>query len=383
MNRMKKAVSGVMCIYSFLLINTALAGFIEVDITEDVTQVDMSCSLREAVNSAISNDPGENSGCEAGSLGADTIIFSENLSGPIVLTQADFLEVTDFTIIRTNAGQDKVRIVGNGTNRIFRVIDSRLDLEGIEVTGGNREGGGFGAAVFLNRSIGVFTDVSLRKNIAGVGGGIGALDSEVYIRKSSIIGNSARFTGGGIAVIGSKSLLFISDSTISGNESIIDGGGVYVDFDSDEKVLQVLNSTVVNNVAGRSGGGIWASEANFGLFNAIVSGNVANVSNEIHLSSSSVFGNFRNILGNASETLSEAFRPKALFENDILATSDRLNVPTNKIIASLELKNSDTYVHPLVAGSIAINAALGRHCNDFDQIGKARVSDLIFPILST
>ncbi len=378
---MKKVVVWLTSIFSLVFINVTPANVITVDMTGDVSLSDEFCTLREAINSANNNDPDENSGCGPGSVGLDMIEFAENLAGPIELEQPDFLHATDVLFISGPKRRGLMKVIGNGTNRVIRASDTRLFVENLEVTGGRLEGGTLGAGVYLSRSLGVFRNVSIRDNIGGAGGGVGAADSDVALLNSSVTDNSARFLGGGVAVTGSISRLFVEDSTISGNHSDIHGGGVYFGGNLGGDLLQFVGSTISNNNANATGGGIWADGQRLRFFNSLIVDNSANDSMEIY-TSGVVDGNFRNIIGDASKSSTEALRRVSAFERNVLATSDKRNILAGKIIGSLRKGDAATYLHPLVSGSIAIGTAVQRHCEEVDQEGKSRVSDFIFPLVS-
>ncbi len=113
-------------------------------------------------------------------------------------------------------------------------------------------------------------------NSADVGGGVyGGATSSTAIEQSTISGNHATFSGGGISSYGDLSVVestinydtaqngagvylkdgtaHISNSTISGNTASVSGGGIGTDLDA---ILYLHNSTVTGNTA-PSGGGLY------------------------------------------------------------------------------------------------------------------------------
>ena len=102
-----------------------------------------------------------------------------------------------------------------------------------------------------------------------VGGGIHAVQSQVYISstKEIVISNNTAYSGGGIMLRKSE-LLIRSQLSISGNRVEQLGGGIYayqsvVDFKS-------TKSFIVNNFAGQNGGGIYAVASTIKLTNSYV-----------------------------------------------------------------------------------------------------------------
>ena len=89
------------------------------------------------------------------------------------------------------------------------------------------------------------------------GGGIlniGTLGGLTKIRKSTISGNSAAQSGGGIANLYDTTMT-ITNSTISGNEATFTGGGLYVyDFPAYSSTVVLNNSTVTDNSAADGAG---------------------------------------------------------------------------------------------------------------------------------
>lgn len=102
-----------------------------------------------------------------------------------------------------------------------------------------------GAIVTLNRS-------TISDNYADLGGGIRVIGAlEVTLINSTLSGNEATFTGGGIY---SSRPITLINSTISGN-SASDGGGIYNDSTGE---VTVSNSLVANSVGGDCAGtGSW------------------------------------------------------------------------------------------------------------------------------
>ncbi len=88
-----------------------------------------------------------------------------------------------------------------------------------------------------------------------LGGAVLSKDGRLHLERVTIMNNTVDGCGGGVAVVGGSGGI-IRDSIISGNEArsqgSMCGGGVYVD----EATVTITGSTVSGNLAYRTGGGI-------------------------------------------------------------------------------------------------------------------------------
>jgi hypothetical protein len=94
------------------------------------------------------------------------------------------------------------------------------------------------------------------------------------VRNSTVSGNSATGTGGGISIPFLSGTLLVQNSTLSGNSATTTGGGISAAYGS----LVMQNSTVVGNTATTSGGAIavTAGTAPTTIQNSTIVGNTAN-----------------------------------------------------------------------------------------------------------
>ena len=142
------------------------------------------------------------------------------------------------------------------------------------------------------------TGTTVAGNVAGFGGGlaISAISGQVVIDASTISDNYARKynqgpsgIGGGIALDGSDDVT-ISDSTITGNIAQFSGGGVFVKYSEDIRALGDegdvealavtydpvdIVDTVISGNGAFIGGNVSAVQAEVRLVNSQVSGNIA------------------------------------------------------------------------------------------------------------
>ena len=129
------------------------------------------------------------------------------------------------------------------------------------------------------------TDSTFVENSAEGGGGLGARDAPTWVDRCAFFGNSAhrreydmfamfhRVGGGAIMTESDFGSLDLSNSVLSGNSTTDDGGAIF--FGPHGGGHSVANCTVIDNVAGRHGGGIYKTDyyAYPDVVNSILSNN--------------------------------------------------------------------------------------------------------------
>lgn len=136
---------------------------------------------------------------------------------------------------------------------------------------------------------------SIRNNTAHDGGGIASI-VELSITRSTISGNDADGRGGGIwnhnslTVVDStlsgnvatagggvanegSGVVWLTNSTVSGNEALVSGGGL-ANWIMAPRGLFVENATVTGNRAASQGGGVWTAATVWGSANSTFSNSV-------------------------------------------------------------------------------------------------------------
>jgi len=405
------------------------AAFIEVDDAGDSDPAE-GCTLRQAVVSA-NTDNADGSACATGTVGSDTITFSDGVAvnGSVNLSQSLRLSITDDLTIN-QLGTSPMMINGMGNASVFYINNANVNLYELTITGGN---GPLGAGLFANSSSSVsLTNSTVTGNIAtgfagGIlsnlsstvelnntvvsantapnnnGGGVAAYtNSSVTINNSSVFGNSAvsgaglraingstievfnsTISGnssingpGGGAYISNNSMLKLTNSTVSGNSTPFTGGGLIVSGGVNTgSVIKLINSTVSNNSANSQAGGIAVfGFSSFSLVNSIIAGNRAPLSAEVLdiLNSTTITADANNLFGDNANNNFQAFTGFTPGSRDISATSDGSR-PTaiGSILGELANNGGTTQTHALVGGSPAIDAAL--QCNlETDQIATPR-----------
>jgi len=203
------------------------------------------------------------------------------LAGGAVLSNGENLTILDSVISDSRTGffQDPPDFLCGGNVALLNFADvSGVTLRIVNslLTGGHSDSDGGNLCVIAGKL--VLDRSALTGGFTGLGSGGGLLGSSLAddssILLSTISGNTAGSSGGGVecASFGTLGTLTIELSTISGNTSS-SGGGISVN----ESNVRILDSTISGNQAGDTGGGISnsliGSGANLEIINSTVSGN--------------------------------------------------------------------------------------------------------------
>ena len=183
----------------------------------------------------------------------------------------DGLTVSEGNVAGLNEGGAGIRFNSSGKLSISqsRIIDNS--------TSGS---GGVGGGIQIVQGELLVLDSWINSNLttgpAAGGGGVWS-QSDVTIRSSTISGNSTEGSnspGGGLRLQGS--VLRLLNSTLSGNDVLEgDGAGIF----GDETFLDINNSTIVNNSASGTGGGIAlaaSGSAALSIQNTVIANNTDN-----------------------------------------------------------------------------------------------------------
>ena len=155
--------------------------------------------------------------------------------------------------------------------------------------------------------------------------------------------------------------------------------------------LRVVNSTITGNSAVDSGGGLAVqSDASASVVNTIISGNTADVgANEVITRTGGTIKSQSNILGSNASTDMQAFaggNPATDFNpsgSDIVATTDGENIALGDMIKipSSSIGNIDFF--NLRPDSIAISAASSSSCPPLGVAFGEREQDSLFVLKTT
>ena len=278
---------------------SASAASIVVTSAADPGGTSSQCTLRQAIDSANSDNTPLASNCTAGS-GTDTITFAQSiLPAHITLTGGELAPATNMTIQGPDPTDPfQVTVDGNDVTRVFEIIGEdpgggtpgpTVTMSGLDVTGGHyfypgpMPQGGAGIAVDFNSILTVdhsavvdnaaFADIngggSQQFTIGQVQGGGILSNGTLNVADSTISGNSlnanaiggmfgtiAVAQGAGIASMPARDLHVVG-STISGNsatataptgngtQTTTSGGGIGVFTQATS--VSVIDSTIANN----------------------------------------------------------------------------------------------------------------------------------------
>lgn len=288
-----------------------------------------------------------------------------NISSPMTITNSEFLN----NIAVGNGGgaifSDGAGPGGPGTTSggAVRIQESRFE--------GNQAKGGGGAVYFWgytsdkliveNSAILGNSVTRSAKNLAR-GGAIEVNGGFITLRNLSVANNIADAQGGGLWVETRKAVT-IANSTFSTNQVIKDAGGALFLNTGDGTPVNIINSTLVYNEAGRANGAIWTNAKNrddVTLRNSIVAFNTAGDHNQ-----NQVGFTLRDGGGNIEFPAPVGRKIRVTANSQIV---DPKIGPLTKI--------GDDWVHPLLSDSPAINTGVKRsNVPTTDQLGLARDSN--------
>jgi filamentous hemagglutinin family protein len=257
--------------------------------------------------------------------------------------------------------------IANHGNLTIR--NSRISANTASFSGGGIANITGGTATIINTNISNNTASGISDNNVSIGEGGGIANrGNLTLERSTVSGNTARISGGGLANVPNppnnrdQFNSTILNSTISSNVADY-GGGI-----ANARTLRIINSTIANNQANQCCGGIVnvarqpsvADEADISLTNVLVTGNSAPQGNADEIGNVGTLrflgGNLIGASGNPGLVQSVqglGFNPGITIGSFITAA-----VPTNQIITGLGNFGGVTQTHNLVAGSPAINAGV-------------------------
>jgi RTX calcium-binding nonapeptide repeat (4 copies) len=324
-------------------------------------------SLREAI--AFSN-------------GGDSINFASSLAGgTIILTQGDLVIDKGLTI--TGLGANQLTLSGNNASRVFNIDDgqssvSKVVIDGLTIANGflnESLGSQSRGAGILNAESLTLTNTVIRDNKALFGGGIDN-SGNLSIANSTIHNNFAALAGGGISsgsTEGTVHVTAIANTTISGNKTNAEGGGIYNGATSR---LIVNSSTIYQNTAALTGGGIVSSTVTTSIINGTIGQSINNTVIAGNLDNDSSNGNHSDVSGNFTTALfnliGDGTGSKG-FSNGV--NGNKVGTSTTPIapqLGSLQNNGGTTPTHALLADSPAIDAANPNGNVLVDQRGVAR-----------
>lgn len=236
-----------------------------------------TCTLRQAIASmgagAVGGTGCTNSGAAFGNgdtINFDTVAFPDGSANNTIMLASGALVIGAHYLTIDAAANGNVTIDAHQASRVMTAYPLELNLNYLSLINGTASG----------EICGVMTDV---------GGGICSYSGTLTLTHSTVSGNSAEFSGGGIyslhvsltnstltgnsAVSGtgggirSRGVITLTDSTVSGNSAGVAGGGIF-----NQQGANITGSTLSGNSAD-SGGGIYGGAVS--LTNSTLTGNSA------------------------------------------------------------------------------------------------------------
>lgn len=387
--RLLRATAAAAVIAGALQALPVRAASITVTTISDELNSDGDCSLREAIRAA--NLDAAVDACVAGS-GADVITLPAGVylislagAGEELAATGDLDIAEDVTI--EGANKTTTVVDGNGLDRVFDVRGGSATFREISIQGGNAgtdQGGGVRvlATLTLIRS-------RVHDNSAQAGGGVVAFGStaELNVIETRIYNNTASLNGGGVYSYGTVRLLA---SVMDGNTAL-NGGAIGVGATPGPVTL--VNSTLSGNSASSSGGGVY-TPGTLDLYNATITANQAPTGGGVFVGAVAVFNARNSILADNIDSSTGTLNPDCAGQmtsqgyNLIGETAGCTIVGTTGNITGvsadlLPLANNGgpTLTHALMSSSQAIDHGHPSACLDdtsatlgIDQRGWARAN---------
>lgn len=284
-----------------------------------------------------------------------------------VESEDQYLRIADSVISDNEAGND-----GGGIHLYFDdgdADDVGLLIERTVISGNSAGGDGGGINIYADDdgSMVIVRGSLIRDNAAEAGGGINFYSDDegrLKVIDSTISYNTAEDGGGGIAFYNDDGYIAIINSTISHNSAGPQGsGGGIRGWDANDPT-RIYHSTIVFNYAGADGGGVYLEDGDLIVKNSIIAGNTTGAAGSFDIVPDSALNIYYSLVGELAAT------------PDV----DQGNIFSAEILLTTALKDvgGDTPVHPLKAGSPAIDAgqpgAIGQS-NDQRGTGYPRVRD--------
>ena len=173
------------------------------------------------------------------------------------------------------AGRDTTTILGTSAASVVRIgTRANVLIRGVTISGGGgsqTRSNGRGGGGILNEGELTLTDSIVRDNAVanGLGGGIYSNATKPLRIFDSVIAGNQADNGGGIYI--REGDVFVTNTTVSSNQSGADGGGIRHEGG---ETVRIEKSVIRDNVAGRTGGGVFVRAA-LQVLDSTVSGNRA------------------------------------------------------------------------------------------------------------
>ncbi len=187
-------------------------------------------------------------------IGADIVEFNASLANSTITLTSGELQIMDLLEIR-GLGRFQLTVSGNDASRVFYNTSTTTisDLSIAHGTGAGSVSSGKGGGIYNDSDAALnLTEVWMHDNTANDGGGIYnyGTGSTVALTDSTVSDNAAVSSGGGI--YNSGGVVTLESSPVSGNTAN-EGGGIY---SANNGGLTLVGNSVSSNQATGVGGGI-------------------------------------------------------------------------------------------------------------------------------
>lgn len=370
----------------------AVTGIINVSVTSDDTNPSNgTCSLREAVQAANTNDIVD--GCSAGSPSGTDHIYVPGAIGTYTLSSLDGLTIT--TSLRITGESTSGVIIDAGSfDRVFFIDapDQVVILENMTLINGEATNVGTintidyglsGGAIFNNSLLTINNVVFENNDALTSGGGLKNIGTaELY--NVSFTGNQSR-TGAAISndgtLIITQGVIYNNGEFATGVEQDRLGGGI----DNDRAgIVTLINVTFSGNKADE-GGGIRNEGNRMDIVNSTIvhnSGNIVNKNSLLSIQNSIVglsedFGVLGEVppdcVNSGGTFTSLGYNIDTDASCNLTGTGDWQGVSTAALnLGTLQNNGGPTLTHAIQPGSLAINGVVNNSCPEIDQRGYYR-----------
>jgi CSLREA domain-containing protein len=325
---------------------------------DELTPGDGQCTLREAIINTNTDSDTTDGDCPAGS-GADEIVLQAGnyflgIEGSEGAGAGDLNVTDDLTINGSLTGLTVID--ARGIAGVLDVRSADLSLHDVVVSGGR-------GGISVQEGALTLTNSTVRNNDGCSGGGIGVFGGTAILRGSTVSDNTAIChgpplglppigEGGGIYALASR--IELINSTVSGNVANSSGGGVrLVSFSPEDATLLLHNSTVADNIV-CDGPAPCAAVPGSGVS-----------SDSVWTLSSSILDNFgENCLGSSITSGGHN-----IDSDDSCGLTDPTDLPnTDPMIGPLQDNDGPTLTHAPLRGSPAIDAIPMEDCLDAERM---------------
>ncbi len=330
-----------------------------------------NCSLRGAISksNAISGGIGTIV-LPAGTyrLTVEGASEDENVTGDLDITEPVKIigDGSDTTFIQAGTRPS------DGIDRVIQVFSTggHVELKGLTVRWGKAPEGEHGGGIHIIYNSDTLIDqLSIEANSGYQGGGIYVHTSgDFSLTYSTIINNVAENSGGGIYHMG---ILLMEGTTISGNSAAA-GGGI---CNNSEAYLR--NVTISGNTATSIAGGIFQiNTGDLTIYNVTIANNIAPAGTYWQMFNTLTVNAYNSIISSASGSIACSNVLDVDVHNIYSDTSCGTNTPVpDPMLGALQDNGGLTWTHALLIGSPAIDWGDNRTCYIVDQRGVWRRYD--------